>query len=222
MQNYYSRTQEILAEMIKESASWYQLVDDLRKMPKLLVRVNRDGSIDASLNIFHYLDNHLERTDESVRLERALYGFASKKGRELSWPKCIEEFYEKKLVKSGWKHELGENTYNRNSMLSGGMQYEIYMDKYHDQFAIIQLHGEGDIRVGYTIPRVFKVKNNDWEYLASDDTLLYGKCECTETTSDDGGYTWMNMFPTNWKVKEIDEKYEYYCEKCGKQVEWWN
>jgi hypothetical protein len=117
--------------------------------------------IDASLNVFHWLDSILDYDSEADRRFRRWATRGDRKDEH--WMTCMEE-YPAWLRTRG--HEVtglygeGEpftvNTYNGEDILSQVLQY-LYLEIDGTPYVLLQIHGGCDVRGGYTRPRMFRV-----------------------------------------------------------------
>lgn len=247
----YTPTQAVLVEMLTQNTgcnildsggaygrSWERNrhITDFRNLPRSTIHIEQNGSMEVSLNVFHFLDDCLERDTRSKSLENWFNQFANK-NPDMYWPECVEEFFEQKLKKRGWEKSYGENTYNRESNLSQVLQYQVFVDENNYEFVWLQIHGGCDVRGGYTSPRVF-LTNGDYEL--ANEPEIYGYCKCSQAWSDGpSGCYWECTLKTKdqkfehphshgklipyWHVRESErenENYEYFCTKCKTIVEW--
>jgi len=118
------------------------------------------------------------------------------------------------------------NTYNYENLLSQVLQF-ILLEGKDDTYIILQVHGGCDVRGGYTKPRVFRVIDEDYFWMAQ--TWIFASCQCTAIDSPECGFYWNSEsgtpteFPTFWKPvpKHKDAKsweYRLICNKCKQQV----
>lgn len=138
-------------------------------------------------NVYHFMEQRLERPRAAVALEAALYGYAyDGPGEGDSWLSCMEGFAEAlldgtlgraelreygiegKLAEDvlGLRHEIDGgkhgattvNTYNSEwHGLSQCLQYTALGGPYAE-YVMVQVHGGCDIRGGYTSPRVYHAR----------------------------------------------------------------
>ena len=246
----YTPTEKAIAEMLQENTgchicdsggaygrAWQRNrhVQDFRQTPRLVVEIDKHGHIYPSLNVFHFLVDNLDLDERCKRLQTWFYQFNEKnKDEDWGWPQIVDEFFEQKLKKRGWEKAYGENTYNRESMLSQVLQYEVF-ELDGDEYVFLQIHGGADVRGGYTSPRVFRVMD---EFALISDNNIFAKCDCVNADAQECGnywtyemqsFDWMKLrqttiyksgeFPPTWKVRENKNgENEYYCKRCKKAV----
>ena len=151
--------------------------------PEVKVTVWRDGEIDVTIDVFHFLTAFLERDKVAERLEDMLYNMADKPEYE-NWPwlAIMEEFMEF-MGDLGWEVQGIANTYNWENLLSQVLQYGIIYNRETDEYYIIlQIHNGCDVRGGYTKPRIFRLLDYDYFHMAMTD--IYVSCRCTWGYSD--------------------------------------
>lgn len=142
-----------------------------------------------SYNIYHFLNNFLERDSNCVKWEKLFYRFASRpENEDRSWFDLIDEFIETNSFTLHGRH----NTYNDETILSQNFQYYSFSpdgDEYN-MYIFLQIHGGCDARGGYTKPRIFRVTDRDSFYSA----MSYCDAYCVNCHhnwySDDCGYHW--------------------------------
>lgn len=153
-----------------------------------------DDAVDIQYNVYHYLVNFLEITEESRELDKILQK-AIKLHDNDSYLADMEDFGEE-LVQDGYTDKGITNTYNFDTILSDVLQYGILVNDDTDEyFIILQIHNGCDIRGGYTKPRVFSLGTDDnFSYFLMAQTEVTAICEkCKmEWLSDDGCYKWYN------------------------------
>lgn len=206
-------------------------VDDFRRTPAVYVEVWRDGWVDVSVNVFHVLASFLDRDELCRKLEEEFYEFAE--SRRGTWFSLMEEFaYEVLGEKYGFEVLGAWNSYNWDNILSQVIQ-GITFSANGNYYVILQIHNGCDVRGGYTKPRFFRLIDEDGFYHAM--CSFGAKCGCT-TYSYDCGDVWIdgeetetgdNGLPKHWKPvpeREGAEDWEYklVCEKCGKEVKFYN
>jgi hypothetical protein len=218
-------------------------IKDFRKMPVMNVRIWKDGEVDLSINIFHFLTSMLEIDDTSKVLYDEFKKFAGEEDeRDKYWMDIITDFGMMEYNKRDITLVNGGNTYNWDTLLSQGIQYDFlccgddnpfYAE---DVYIIMQIHNGCDIRGGYTEPKIFRVA--DINYWHSAMVNVDAMCECGGVYSDDCGYHWYPNngeftmskddcdLPEEWKVAPKSEdaedwEYELKCSRCGKVVEFY-
>jgi hypothetical protein len=249
----YTETERILHEMLVENTGVHPLdsgfaygrhwernreIQDFRKLPVVDVTVWKDGSLEATVNVFHYLRFFLERDKTSEALEAMLYALAEEpEWRDEPWLSVMYEFADR-LVDLGWSRDGGWNSYNWENLLSQVIQginvWKEDKDGYPaEEYVILQIHNGCDVRGGYTKPRVFRLVEEgpgDFFFLMDE---LEAWCGCTHAYTDDCGYHWYvsgesaDRFPEHWKPVPKNgnpKNWEYYlrCEKCGGEVRFYS
>ena len=190
-----------------------QQIKDFGKLSRFVYTIDDDGHIQGTINIYHFLTERLVVDKLSNELTDTL-------NEPVPPGMAIEELIDY-LENKEWEKVYGENSYNRESLLSQVIQYDIMESPEGDFYVILQIHNGCDVRGGYTKPRVFKMKCIDWEYDLLSDQYMYAGCDCTDATSDDCGYHWYDEFPEFWKLRKLDGKNRYWCTKCTNWVEIW-
>jgi hypothetical protein len=250
----YTETERVLHEMLVENTGVHPLdsgsaygrhwernreVEDFRKLPVVDVTVWKDGSIEATVNVFHYLRTFLQRDKTCEALESMLYAMSEEpEYRRMSWFRVMEEFADR-LVELGWRASRSWNSYNWDNLLSqviAGVNVwkEEDADGYPaEEYVILQIHNGCDVRGGYTKPRVFRLveeEPGDFFFMMDE---LEACCDCFHASTNDCGYHWYvsdgseGSLPEEWKPvpkNENPENWEYLlkCEKCGKEVRFYS
>jgi len=142
------------------------------------------NSFIPTVDIFHFLVERLRITPESEELEKKFKQYDREHPDE-SYLDEMEDFANQENDKDEGE-VYTENTYNRESSLSQGLQYTIF-HKNDKTFVILQIHGGADIRGGYTEPYIFEI---DDETSLLDDDIIYAYADDKYWSSDDGGYNW--------------------------------
>ncbi len=216
--------EEAITEMLKEPTGvsicdsggaygrhWQrnQLIKDFGELTRFVYTIDDyDGHIYGIINIYHFLTERLEVTELSSKLTSIL-------------TTMTVDTLMNRLENWRWKKIYGENSYNRNSMLSQVIQYTVMESPEGDFYVILQIHNSCDVRGGYTQPRVFALKCIDDEYDLLRDQYMNARCRCMEVTSDDCGYHWYDEFPEFWELRKLDGKNRYWCTLCTDWVEIW-
>lgn len=155
------------------------IFDDCKELEKIHV----------SLNIYHFLKEHLLITEKSKKYQEQ---FEKSLSDDRSWIEEMDNFLD--LIEDELEDfsKIG-NTYNFENHLSGTLQYIIFQD--HDMYwyIILQIHGGADIRGGYTDPYIFQLQgqkycNDEANYEFEGDTQRLNftceKCYATWDTDD--------------------------------------
>lgn len=246
----YTFTEKIIHEMLVENTgvamcdsggvygrAWQSNrgILDFRKNPEVKTTIWKDGDVELSVDVFHYLNCFLKAdSDLAVQLNKQLDKFADSH-EDLGWWGIAQEFTDS-LKEDGWRIQHTFNSYNGESLLSQVIQGiwisspdNEYGDDYPD-YLILQIHGGADVRGGYTKPRVFEVQ--DFERMIFADHDIDASCGCQQLSSDDCGYNWQDDegkdfdggLPKSWKSqpKHKDAKnweYDLVCSKCKLDVD---
>ena len=207
------------------------------------VSIEIDGNDDRTwdyanitYNIYHFMMNHLELDRMTGKLNRAFTMYANRpENEEKHWLELMEEFAEQ------FENPHGFNTYNFENILSQVLQGEMFE---HDgeTYVLLQVHGGCDVRGGYTAPRVFKVIDPDYFWLAMNDVSAHcngqkfdPRQEClpgieldpycrNNWMSDDSGYHW--YFDGSGADEKPLAEYAVYnpetgklhCRECGGEI----
>ena len=171
--------------------------------------------IDITKSVYHHC---VETLDYNERLDRMLQSFSHRESEEYNgWPETIEHFLKYLSDKGievgglyGEDEPFGDNTYNRECILSQTLQYTVATIG-DEAIIILQVHGGCDVRGGYTEPRVF---NGDDSFLIYNDASIYcGNCHAAWYTDD--GYHW---YPANSEGKlesfEVLDRDDFEHEEC--------
>lgn len=185
-------------------------VGDPREIPTLLVEVQKDEVV-VTYNLFPFLVNFLRMTEESEEMQKQFMEFCYQEGVESEhWCTCIDEFI-KKLGDEGklWEYEE-ENTYKYETILSGAIQYSIIRIVDGGEFIILQIHGGGDMRSGYSDPYIFDIGDTEYFKMA----MVSLSCQCRKCNmswySDDAGYHWEYGGCYGEAELLAEEEYELY------------
>jgi hypothetical protein len=239
----YNEVERIVHEMLVENTGIHMLdsglaygrnwqrnreIKDFRKLPIVETTIWNDGTIEASINIFHYLTAFLDRDKTCEMLEFMLYAMADDpQYQDWGWLAIMEEFADS-LKELGWEVDSPFNSYNWENLLSQVIQGIAFRNK-ENEYVILQIHGGCDVRGGYTKPRIFKILGEDGDFYFRM-SELNACCECYSMYTDDSGYHWygsdsdLDELPKEWKAKPKKKnaknwEYKLVCEKCKKEVE---
>lgn len=212
----------------EENQEFGDKVEQWKNRDKFNVEVYPDHEeVHVTVDIFHFLRNHLERDDKSEEIEQKFYEFANRPEREREgWYACIKQMFGNR----------GVNTYNRETNLSQVLQYAMFSEEearmvqderelpdsvadiYDNEYLMLQIHNGCDVRGGYTKPRVFRLDAVDYFLLHMTD--LNASCECSNGYSDDCGYHWYEIPEFEFKkIEDGDDK--VICSECGHEVEFY-
>jgi len=222
-----------------------QEIKSFDDLPEFTVTGNKwngkDVEIDITINIYHYLINMLEITEESEKLNRKLQRFMN--SNDDPYLTNMEEFAEK-LEESG---EYGSinlvNTYNFDNNLSQVLQFITIENCSMETFIILSIHQGCDVRGGYTKPKIFAVPELDYFYLYMNDCSAYeiypekdknqlelsafdNVPELPENRwySDDGGYHFYNDnsdTDLNDVLDYNEETEKFFNHKSGNEIEFY-
>jgi|TARA_Y100000034_G_scaffold133551_1_gene199332 hypothetical protein len=182
---------------------------DFEKEPACTVEIWGDNEVHVTYNIYHYLTNFLEMTDESQLLQTQFEVFSNEpENRDESWLTNMEDFIEKITDVVNYGRAV-TNTYNYDNILGQVLQYGIFGYD-GDMFIILQIHGGCDVRGGYTNPYIFSLLEHDYFHIAQHDISAH----CTKCKqgwySDDGGYHYYSNNSSDedfeFETDEDDEK----------------
>ena len=193
-------------------------IEDPRKIPTISVEVWKD-EVNVTYNLFPFLVNFLEMTEESEELQREFMEFShSDEMEDESWYTCIERFIERLRDGGKLQKSYGDNTYNHDTLLGGVIQYDILrlVDCDHD-FIILQTHNGCDVRGGYSDPYIFDAGDADYFRIAMTDL----SCQCKKCGmswySDDAGYHWYYGDEFRWRT--CPDANKVYHKNCGGEIE---
>lgn len=192
-------------------------IKDFRKKQRMVVDIDNDGQICASLSVFHLLRENLLYDEVAENLTKEMREYST--SNSIYGLQLLEEFISEKLE----QNVNTFNTYNGESIVSQvlqGAEFEVG----DDQYIALQIHNGCDVRGGYTEPVVFKVLS-EYFYFTND---IIASCKCGSVESDDGGYHWYGYevfpdtkdysLPIEWKLNKINNKNVYVCDDCGSVV----
>jgi len=203
--NDYTETESAIHDMLTESTGtnildsggaygrhWQKNreIIDFRKTPQIDVTVWKDGQIDTSINIFHYLTAFLEIDETAKQLQKEFDDFADLPENENVGYLALMEDFAEKTEDYGFTTEKTWNSYNWENLLSQVIQAVSLLkngDEY-DVYVLLQIHQGCDVRGGYTRPRFFHIIDRDYFLTAMTD--LNASCKCGSVYSDDCGYHW--------------------------------
>ena len=142
------------------------------------------NSFEPTIDLFHFLADRLMITPESEELEKKFEQY-DKEHPDESYLEEMEDFANQENDEDEGEVII-ENSYERESALSQGIQYAIF-HKNGKTFVILQIHNGADIRGGYTKPYIFEI-NDETSLL--DDGYIYAYVGDKYWESYDGGYNW--------------------------------
>lgn len=158
-------------------------INDFRTDHPLKMDIDGDW-IEASLDVFTYLTEQLDRDQECVDIEKQYYQYVRDNDLYIGYS-SIEPFLTDILgIDAHSMHSI--NTYNGESILSQVLQFTIW----DYNFVFLQIHGGCDVRGGYTDPKLFKLSGfGDW---LSNDLDISASCDCVEVYTDDSYHWFIN------------------------------
>lgn len=197
-------------------------VADLRKAEPVSVRFDYGGKEEGAIinvNVFHFLTERLWIDEHSTELQKRFDRFCEKQDvREMSWPATVDGFI-KELRKDGYVYVLGENTYNRDSVLSQVLQYNVveksrnngmrngHRSTVTEEYVFLQVHNGCDVRGGYTAPKVFCCQPDEELF----EPIVSAHCKCGYADEEAAGYYWYTYsdgltikehgLPEEWELK---------------------
>jgi len=227
----YTKTQRVIHEMLTENTGAHILdsglvygrhwqrnraIKDFRKTP--VVEVDEDILL---ISTFHYLSRHLQRDQESERVEREFYSWADERQYNCkSWLMLMLEYAEK-LQAQGWGPWNSFNTYNWENYLSQVIQGIYILNPEGEPYVILQVHNGCDVRGGYTKPRVFRVvEESDGDFFYNMSTI-YAECGCSDIrVIEPEGIRWLfneDDYAKNFTWNK--EQKAYICDACSQKLE---
>jgi len=202
---------------------------------------NDDGSWDyasITFNIYHYMMGHLELDRQTGKLNRAFTMYGNRpENEEKHWLELMEEWTEE----MGFDDAHTFNTYNFENLLSQVLQGTMFIHE-GETFVLLQVHGGCDARGGYTAPKIFRIVDNDYFWLAMNDVSAHcnGKKfdprqDClpgieldpycrNNWMSDDSGYHWYfdgcsaDEKPLHEYAVYNSESRKLHCRECGGEI----
>jgi hypothetical protein len=184
-------------------------------------------------NVYHHLTENLERDEETVALEAALYAYGRNgPGEGDAWLTVMEDFADflehaspGDFESLGMGPELAEIAYAATldlDMSEPNMTTNTYNHEFGDltqiiqfvqlggpygEIAFVQVHGGCDVRGGYTGPRVYRV----WDSLLPMEFWFH----CEDCGKDEAESV---AFGTEFPEYHPDEN-ELRCDECGGLVQ---
>lgn len=127
---------------------------------------NDKWEMEVTHNVFHFLRECLEY-DQAM--DNAFVAFSNlPKNADCSWPQVVENWKEKVNDDDAY-YNWGENTYNRECLLSQVLQYDLFEIK-GTCYIALQIHGGCDVRGGYTRPYIYQYSpENSYPNIESSD-----------------------------------------------------
>ena len=142
--------------------------------------------ITYTISLFHYLNKYMEFDALTEKVNDALDTARSNSEEDVSWSQYAMEFVETNMDFDITEQSDTFNTYNYDSNLSQGLQFNMFEveDSY---YALIQIHGGCDIRGGYTDAVCFKVPD-EYGCLAMPMEDVYGSIDDYMVSNSYDGY----------------------------------
>lgn len=134
-----------------------------------------DLEVDASISLYHWMLHNLEYDAE---MQARLDELANRPENErASWHTIADEFAEEEQARlneewGGRDREYGVcNTYNESDRWDLTQVLEFRMlyaeGSYEPTHLVLQVHGGCDVRGGYSAPKCFRIKYNEYEWMES-------------------------------------------------------
>lgn len=178
-------------------------------------RAYMDEYGEVTISLFHHLTDALKVTHISEALDADFLEFT--KEREGSYLEDIADFIEHLGAEKGY----GENSYNRESLLSQVIQYETFTLG-DAEYVALQVHQGADVRGGYTRPYIFALA--DTYALISEHATIH--CTGEEEHAYDWSGEWLiegSCAPSPYELMTEARKVgvtEYIpCYQCGAPLE---
>ena len=191
----------------------------------------QERNLEITIPVFDFLKYNLEKDEETIELEQALFkefkdnGFEPYEIYEVSdWLKSTD------WIKETWATRLEyTNTYNYEEYLSQTLLY-ICFSYNGDDYVLLEVHNGCDVRSGYTYPQLFKLK--DIEYFLIGQSDRFCQCECglndytiygsDDPTDSTGDYIGEDEI---YKRTYVDDDGNVRCKECediikGGFIEW--
>ena len=161
---------------------------DFDKEDAIRIEVWPNETFMLTYDVYHYLTNFLEVTEETKKLQKVLEEYVNRE-ESSSYLQDMEDFM-KYLVDEHDFESLGiTNTYNYDNILSQGLQYGI-VENEEGCCIVLQTHNGCDQRGGYSVPKMFSLGEDGFDYFSMAQSDIYAVCEkCgMRFRSDDSGY----------------------------------
>lgn len=194
-------------------------IKDFDKLPIINIIDADEDYMGVSYNIYHYLNNFLDITPVSDKLN-VMFNNHMALNDDLSYLALMETFIEKYSDSYQYSNKHNgveiDNTYNYDNILSQVLQYGIftYMD---DVYILLQIHNGCDVRGGYTKPYIFYLGEDAIDYFIiaqHDVNCMCDKCH-KSWYSDDSGYNWYNDNDSNEDLKIISKNGKPIHKECS-------
>ncbi len=172
--------------------------------PEATLKIDEYG-VDVTVSMFPFL---LSRLEPAVSLNEMLDEWlesddSDQSRNEWQWPydflrQLREEDANGEMRNVDVKLVGTTNTYNGESLLDGVFQYSVFevgsseLFEFNDQVVALWVHGGCDVRGGYTYPRFF--------YFRDDDYGLVGVADA-EVVCDSGNHYWSTYNGCNWNFE---------------------
>lgn len=198
---------------------WQQnrLIDDWNALPVAGVDVWGDDWANIRYSTFHYLNNFLDITEESERLNDVLIEIMNTSDE--SYYNDMEAFLSMDDIDIDTYacHDI-INTYDYDNIIDHILQYAIF-EVDGESYIMLQVHTGCNVRSGYSMPQIFALDEPDYFIMAQN--TISAVCECSDWWADDDGQNWhlngSSPSPsTDWKY-DVDAN-TVTCNKCGKPV----
>ena len=171
--------------------------------------------------LYDFLTYNLEVDGDSEILEDEFYNYI--KVNDLD-PYSVVDI-EDTIKAIGEEYGYGKiemiNTYNYESHLSQTIQFVLFSDGYSNIYVCLQIHNGCDVRAGYTLPKIFYVKEPEYFMTGTTDAII--SCGCRDynyydydyiETYDDEDYISVDdeyIFNHTY----VDDNGDLRCKDCG-------
>lgn len=192
-----------------------------------------DGEKETELNpivpLYDFLTYNLEVDGDSERFEDEFYNYIKVNDLNPYSVYDIEETIKVIGEYSGYGDLEMINTYNYGSILSQTIQFIMFSDSYDNIYVCLQIHNGCDVRGGYTLPKIFYVKNPEYFITGTTDAIISCGCrdynyydyDYIETYDDEDYISIDNEYIFNHTY--VDDNGDLRCKDCGELLmsEFW-
>jgi len=198
-------------------------IEDFRENPNFYVKVYPDGSIDFSIDTFHFLNSHLGIDDISERLGIELKMYLNNKANDSYLQiETLSKFADDLIDRGVFYGYYDFNTYNTDSLLTQVLQGLILKCSESDEhgYVILQAHNGCDIRYGYSSPKVFKLKSIMDFWIDQEEYSAYCGCQAMHVNGGEKYSDYGNIcgLPKGWEPHKHKDEYSLRCNLCKKEV----
>lgn len=132
---------------------------DFDKEDAIRIEVWPNETFMLTYDVYHYLTNFLEVTDETKKLQKVLDEYVNRE-ESSSYLQDMEDFMEYLVEEHDFESDGITNTYNYENILSQVLQYGIVKSD-DEYYTILQVHGGCDVRGSYSKPKIFSLSDED-------------------------------------------------------------